>query len=347
MARSRPLVYFFRVQILLALLFSTLPLKVRADHLDREWRGGRPGGHAPIGVMADHTHNEGELMLSYRYMVMDMDGNRTGSNRVSTAEVLQDFMVSPVKMEMQMHMLGAMYAPSDFFTAMIMLPFIDLSMDHLTRMGGRFTTSASGVGDIVATGLWKVFDEQMQRIHINTGVSLPSGDIDQKDTTPAGPNSPLPYPMQLGSGTVDLKPGVTYLGHHEDWGWGAQTTGTIRLGENNRDYTLGNRWEATAWGSYDWATWLGNSVRLAYSNLGNIDGADDRLNPMAIPTARADLRGGQRLDLGLGMNFYAPADTKLAGFRVAFEVLVPLYQDLDGPQLETDVQFISGLQYSF
>lgn len=344
---SRSIVRFLVLQLIAALPLLVFCSSARADHMDKQWRDGRPSGHAPIGVMADHTHNEGEWMLSYRYMFMDMEGNRTGSNRVSSEQVLQDFMVTPLKMEMHMHMLGAMYAPSDFFTAMIMLPVIDLSMDHETRMGQRFTTTASGLGDIGITGLWRVFDGQMQRLHINSGISLPSGDINQKDTTPAGTNSPLPYPMQLGSGTVDLRPGVTYLGQHESWGWGAQSTGTIRLGENNRDYTLGNRWEATAWGSYDWSPWSGNSLRLAYSNLGNIDGADNRLNPMTIPTARTDLRGGQRIDLGVGMNFYVPSETDLAGLRIALEVLIPLYQDLDGPQLETDVKFVTGLQYSF
>ena len=42
----------------------------------------RPDSHAPIGVMCDHPMREGEIMLSYRYMNMDMDGNRTGTERV-------------------------------------------------------------------------------------------------------------------------------------------------------------------------------------------------------------------------------------------------------------------------
>ena len=39
--------------------------------------------HAPIGVMADHRHKKGEVMLSYRYMNMDMDGSRIGTNSAS------------------------------------------------------------------------------------------------------------------------------------------------------------------------------------------------------------------------------------------------------------------------
>ena len=59
-------------------------------------------------VMGDHLMREGEIMLSYRFMRMDMDGNRSGTNRVSTP--LPGYMVSPLEMTMDMHMLGAMYA---------------------------------------------------------------------------------------------------------------------------------------------------------------------------------------------------------------------------------------------
>ncbi|MEO0650680.1 MAG: hypothetical protein AAFZ65_08380 [Planctomycetota bacterium] len=63
---------------------------------------------------------------------------------------------------------------------------------------------------------------------------------------------------------------------------------------------------------------------------------------MVIPTARPDLRGGQRLDYGLGVNTYI--DRR---WRIAAEVLWPVYQDLDGPQLETDLTVVAGFQVSF
>ncbi len=33
----------------------------------------RPDSHAPLGVMGDHAHGAGELMLSYRFMGMAME----------------------------------------------------------------------------------------------------------------------------------------------------------------------------------------------------------------------------------------------------------------------------------
>jgi len=62
----------------------------------------RPDSHAPIGVMADHTHGKGEFMLSYRYMYMDMERNRSATQHRNRGEVLRQFMVSPTEMQTQM-----------------------------------------------------------------------------------------------------------------------------------------------------------------------------------------------------------------------------------------------------
>ena len=53
--------------VLTALLLSTRVFS-------HDWETSRPDGHAPISVMQDHTHKAGELMVSYRYMLMDMEG---------------------------------------------------------------------------------------------------------------------------------------------------------------------------------------------------------------------------------------------------------------------------------
>jgi hypothetical protein len=61
--------------------------------------------------------------------------------------------------------------------------------------------------------------------------------------------------MQLGSGTWDLLPGLTYAGFARDWSWGAQTLATLRLGENRHDYKLGNRLMLTGWVARRWTDW--------------------------------------------------------------------------------------------
>jgi len=312
------------------------------------WNPARPDGHAPIGVMGDHTHNAGEFMFSYRYMYMDMNDNRIGTNKVSNQKVLEDFPVTPTDMSMQMHMFGLMYTPTDYITLMGMLPYVKKSMNHLSRTGVRFNTESEGIGDIKFTGLVKVYDSHRQRVHLNAGMSFPTGSIDEKDATPMGPNQQLPYPMQLGSGTFDLLPGITYLGQYCNLSWGSQVSGVIRLGENDRDYTLGNALDTTAWGAWDWYNWISTSARLDWQFWGNIDGADPALNPALVPTADPDLRGGNRLDLLFGLNFLVDRGPRfIKGQRLAIEMGFPIYQDLDGPQLGTDFILTAGWQYAF
>jgi len=324
---------------------STWPVADRAGYtLDTH----RADAHAPIGVMGDHAHHAGELMLSYRYMRMKMDGNRVGGDRVGNEAVLDDFMVAPTEMTMEMHMFGAMYAPAEWVTLMAMAPYVRKEMDHLTSGGASFTTRAEGLGDVKLAAMFPVFAKGRHYLQLNVGLALPTGSIDQKDATPADPTASnnLPYPMQLGSGTVDLRPALTYVYQADRLSWGNQLSGVVRLGRNSNGYTLGDRFEATSWLAYAPAPWVSVSGRLAYSRWGNIDGRDDQLNPMMVPTARTDLRAGKRLDALVGVNLHAH-DGPLAGHRLAVEVGFPLYQNLEGPQLETDLILTAGWQYSF
>ena len=331
--------------------YAVLPILMLAafsvNAYGQKWSGARPDGHAPVGVMGDHTHHAGRFMLSYRYMYMSRDGIRTGTDNVSSRQVLEDYMVAPIEMDMQMHMLGLMYAATDYLSIMGMVPYIKKSMNHLTRMGERFKTESEGFGDIKLTGLVKVFDNYDQRIHLSAGMSFPTGSIDERDDTPMGSHL-LSYPMQLGSGTFDLLPGITYLGQHSNVSWGAQVSGVIRLGENDRDYRLGNRLDATAWGAYDWFNWVSTSARMDWQSWGNVHGADPALDPAMMPGADPDNQGGNRLDLLFGMNFYVPEGPKfIKGQRLAVELGFPIYQDLDGPQLETDWVLWLGWQYGW
>jgi hypothetical protein len=335
---------------LLAAVFaaSCIPTTAVADSGDHGdgWTSGRPDGHAPIAVMGDHVHEAGEWMLSYRYMRMHMDGNRDGTHRVSEAEVLANpsFMITPTEMDMEMHMFGVMRAFSDNFTLMAMIPYIKNSMDHLTMMCGRFSTESEGIGDLKVSGLIKLRSWKRQQIHLNAGLSLPTGSTDERDTTPMG-NVILPYPMQLGSGTVDVRPGITYLGQSDDWSWGAQVLATARVGRNGDDYSLGDRGELSVWGARKWSDSFSTSLRLNGTAWGNIDGRDSRIGA-PVPTADPRLRCGERVDALIGLNYYF-RNGKLKGHRIALEYGLPIHQDLDGPQLEVDNTFTVGWQYAF
>lgn len=318
-----------------------------------------PDDHAPIGVMGDHNHGKGEWMASYRYSRMEMDGNRDGDSRISRASVLNNFVVAPLDMTMEMHMFGLMYGASDSLTIMGMLPYIRKSMNHVNRMGTYFETETEGVGDFKLSGIYTLYDSGSNSAHpnnhshrskhnllFNFGVSLPTGSVDERGDTPAGSNQKLPYPMQLGSGTFDPLLGLTYTSKYDRWSWGGQIGTVLRFGTNSEGYRLGNEYSATTWIARDVTEYASISFRLDGKSWGNIHGSDQDLNPMMVPTARTDLRGGERVDALVGLNLYKPSGS-LSGNRLALEFGVPVYQRLDGPQLETDYRLMLGWQLAF
>lgn len=282
-----------------------------------------------------------------------MDGNRDGTKNLSRNDVLDDFFVAPTDMTTQMHMFNFMYGLNQTVTLTAMIPYVLKSMDHVTRTGVRFRTKTSGFGDIRLGSLVRLYAFEApsigsHRFHFNAGVSLPTGDIKATGATPLGVTR-LPYPMQLGSGTVDLMPGLTYAGSLNDVSWGVQSVGTIRLGDNNQGYALGDEYYVSAYGAYQWVKWVSNSVRLKWKHWANNEGRDPNIstrNPMnvpLVPTADSNRRGGERLDILLGMNILFPEVMELEN-HLGVEVGLPLYQKLNGPQLESDYSFFVGWQ---
>lgn len=349
--------------------FVALALTISAASAAQPWASHRPDGHAPIGVMADHTHGGQEVMFSYRSMWMPMSGNRVGTDGIPDAEVVapagQDFIVTPSEMPMRMDMVGVMYAPNRRVTFMAMVPFVTMDMDHRSRMSVAsdpeavaFSTQSSGIGDVSATALVLLADPGRSRVHAGLGASVPTGSVEQRDDTPMGEDQVLPYPMQTGSGTVDFLPSLTYLGQSDRFGWGAQTRGTVRLGENDRQFAYGNRAGLTGWGSVLLNDAFSLSARLDGQAWGNVrveDGLDvgDDGYPYGmgvasrlVPTVFPDLRAGERVDLSVGLNAYAPSGP-VEGLRGAVEIGVPVYERLAGPQLGTDFVLTVGAQYAF
>ena len=317
----------------------------------------RADGHAPIGVMGDHMHKKGEWMLSYRYMHMDMEGNRIGTDDVSPAQIVATGLrIVPTRMTMDMHMLGAMYAPTDNLTLMMMASYLDKEMDHLTyNMAGTgvlggFTVNTEGWSDTKLMALYRLYQNGHQHVHLNLGLSLPTGSITERATilAPNGgqPNVRVPYAMQLGTGTFDLLPGLTYTDRVGNLSWGAQYRAEIRLeDENDEGYAWGDKHAVTGWLAYEWAPWISTSVRLDASTQGSIDGIDPNIAG-PVQTANPAFYGGERVDAYFGVNLAGQSGV-IRGHRLALEVGAPIYQDLNGPQLETDWTLMVGWQKAF
>jgi len=319
-------------------LISTLIFSSLSAH-EGPWTAARPDGHAPISVMGDHMHEMGEWMVSYRYMSMNMDGLLKGSNSVAPTMMATGFMPNmlPTEMTMDMHMFGTMYAISNQWTLMGMLNYLD---NEMSMPMGKM--DSSGLGDIKIAGLYDLAQwDSGRRMHLKLGLNLPTGSIDEKHN-----GNILGYGMQLGSGTYDFEPAITYLAQTENYSYGAQLGGILRIGENDQDYTLGNKFEATLWGARKITDSLSASAKFDYSSQSEVDGKDSRMNEAMSPALNPNSQGRDITTFGLGLNYYFK-DGGLSGHRLAAEWETPIDQKVNGVQLELDSTWTLGWQYAW
>jgi hypothetical protein len=327
------------------------------------------GAPLPAGVMFGHMLHEADaVMVGYRYMYSRehghlLNGTEAVSDQTVIAQGCSDSNVTcrtaPMYMDMHMHMLDLMYAPTDWLNLMLMPQFMNMDMDSRGLAGIDASEHADHLHDVHSTGgiadtgmyaMFKAFQGYGQNLHVTLGVSAPTGDTAIEMSRVHGADGGYThYGMQLGSGTWDFKPSLTYSGKLDDWGWGAQVSGTKRMqSQNDSGYALGDNLQTTAWGSYSMLDWLTASVRGIYTTQNSIRG---RFNPLAgniehgQPTVSPDVNpkqstadqpgnyGGQFWDLGLGLNATIP-DGKFAGHQFSVEWLQPMMENVNGYQLE-------------
>lgn len=300
-----------------------------------------------VTVPGAHWHWEGDWMVGLSHMHLEQNGNLQGTTSVSDAQVLAQYPTIHTSMQMDMTMLMVMYGVSDDVTLNFMLPYTTMSMPHVNRAGQRFTTHSSGFGDISLTAITPLFDDYPHRVQVEAGITLPTGSIDVRDATPSGPNTLLEYPMQLGSGSVDLIGAVTYLGNTDAMNWGLQTRGLLHPYRNARGWSPGDNLTVTGWISPRVTDDFSPSFRLRGQTWGNVRGQDPELNPTANPNSNPRLQSGTRLDALLGINFSLGVDDEGHGHRFSIEGGVPIYQNLAGPQLRTDWMLSGAWNWTF
>tara|TARA_R110002096_G_scaffold26518_2_gene81738 strand:- start:4129 stop:5088 length:960 start_codon:yes stop_codon:yes gene_type:complete len=285
----------------------------------------------------------GKFTFGYQYRHVLSEGYYQGSNEISDLETLALFPVVPTEITQQAHLFSIGYIANPKWAFQVTIPRLYQSTFHIRRGGEPFTLESKGIGDITTQILRSFHLESGVYVYAGLGIGLPSGTITATGDTPRGPDSQLPYAMQLGSGTVDLKPTVgmsTDLGSRADAG--ADIHGVIRLGENDREYTLGNLLELDAWYSYDLTTWLRLRPELGFRVWGDIDGMDPEVALGIAPVAEPDNYGGTRLDASLA------AQILLTDQRfVEIAAKTPLAQDLNGTQIGNDWIYSVGLKWAF
>lgn len=309
------------------------------------------GAPLPAGVMYGHMMNTpGDMMVGYRYMFANQSGDIwRGANQVNNASLLHsacgnnECASRPNNMSMHMHMLDLMYAPTDWLNLMLMPQIMDMKMSlsdipgsSIENVHGSGHTSG-GLGDTIMAAMVKMFDMPGHHIHLGLGFSAPTGDVEATMDGLDTPTSEVQdYGMQLGSGTWDFRPSLTYTGQHEDFSWGAQLSGIKRMQNKNPvGYALGDAFQSTAWGSYKVLNWLSTSVRGIYSEQGDIHGEFNRTHSVNSTVDHPGNYGGSFWDVGFGLNATIP-EGPLAGHNLSVEWVQPVADHFNGYQLERE-----------
>ena len=299
-----------------------------------------------------HNHPAGMWMVNYKFMHMDMGGLRDGTTDVPVSSVgpkkQYPYMMIPTDMTMDMQMMMVMYGVTDDFTVMAMANYQASSMGMLMDMGMGARPDApmntSGFGDTDLRGVYKI----NPYLNGSLGLTLPTGDTEQKIGM-MGREFRAPYDMQLGGGTFNLRPALTYSQLSSDalWNWGAQAMYTWHVSKNDNDWAYGDNFKLTWWlqrALGPFAGWL----RMAYNDTNKIRGVDTEIQKILnmktgapTPDANPDNYGGQRLDFLMGTSF-----TK-GPFSFGIEGGIPVYENVNGLQPGTNWLLTVGGQVMF
>ena len=323
----------------------------------------------PAGLMYAHMLDRpGDFMVGYRFMYSHMDGNiRHGARAVDDQTIIDQgcgdtrpCRFAPTYMNMRMHMLDIMYAPTSWMNLMLMPQFMDMDM-NLRRLDGAPPTplgehehtgiaghSTGAIGDTIMASLIKLYERRGHSVHVGLGLSAPTGKSDlQLRRVFQIDGGAIHFGMQLGSGTWDFIPSLTYTGGYDRWSWGAQLNGVKRM-ENRNDsgYRLGDIFQATTWTGLDLSHWVTASVRGIYTVQDEIHGDFNTFNARIGPMDFPGNYGGRFWNIGIGVNV-SPPSGRFAGHRLGFEWLQPVHTDVNGFQLNRKGALAASWSYNF
>jgi hypothetical protein len=299
---------------------------------------------APAGIDYAEPLKKGDLMISYRYEHILLDGNREGRNRLTADEVNEKYPIYtdvPTEQEIDIHTITGQWAPFSRLTLAVAVPILVQQMKQIDydNAGRSYMTSSKGVGDLELVGLVPFIKKGDESLDLMFGFTIPTGGIDEKDRN----GDLLPFPMQPDGSSWNILTGLTYKGFHKGFGWGVQGQGEITFGSNDRGYRLGNMIEVNGWLGQKINNWLSGTVRMGYDHWSSMHG-ETYSGPQSHSASYASNSGGDRIAIGPGLSVALPL---LGVQRLSIEALWPVYQSLSGPQLEGDWSLATGWEWIF
>ncbi|HHL40687.1 MAG TPA: transporter [Deltaproteobacteria bacterium] len=330
---------------------------------------GKCGGNMPLNILGGGVPETNEFRFKVGPMFMRMDGLRDGTDRLDADDLLGmpvmmgmptgRYMAVPTGMDMTMVNMAAGFSFTDDFFGGIMFMWrrndMDMEFNSMMKsMTGKdgFTMESEGMADTMVMAKYRLHADDplvpTSQVSLLLGLSLPTGSINELNRThPVATRRAelLPYSMQLGSGTFDPKVGILYQGSSSPLWWGANLIYTARFYDNSRDWRLGDELTLDLYAMYQLRYDLVAQLQLGGRSWGGIRGEMDSVasgasgratqgdptSPYATPLYDPDNYGGNKVSVTAGLQ-WQPFPLQI----VEIDFGVPVYQDLNGPQMEED-----------
>lgn len=312
---------------------------------------------APMGVFGADMPAKGKLVLAIIPIWANLSGQRIGTQGVSSEFIVANvpWWVDPTKklrLVPQNIAVAAQtgvisYGLTNDLSVIVTASIAEKRLEALTFRGqsgitplGRSYPSTFGLSDFTTSAIYRIYQDPIHRIQVNLGFAYPfsfnTARFDLLQPDGSVPNIRAFYGMQPGSGTFDIMPGIVYAGNLGQWSWGLSYRGRIPLANNPENWRFGDLHEFNGWTGYTLIPGITTTFRVSGATQGQISGFDREILGRATPTNPA-FYGGQRVELFGG----GVVSGKLINFdaaSIAFEAGLPVYQNLNGPQIAKNWQ---------
>ncbi|RMD88054.1 MAG: hypothetical protein D6808_00375 [Candidatus Dadabacteria bacterium] len=329
---------------------------------------GKCGGNMPLNIPGGGVPETFEYRTKISYTYMNMDGLKEGRSDVKLREILGDpangkFMAAPKSMAMQMGSFSLGYSFTDDFFAGFMAMWNDNTMpmrfnSKMQNMTGRegYDMESAGFGDTMFMAKYRLYADDplmpKKEYSLLFGLSIPTGSIDKKNKShplKARQDELLPYSMQTSTGTIDPTVGFLYEASSSPHWWGINSYITPRFTDNHRGYHLGSEAKIDMYYMYQFRyNFLAEfqiNAKFADSIHGEADSArngssgratkGDPSSPYMTPLWDPDNYGGTKLFATAGIQ-WQPFPLHILNLQLS----LPIYQDLNGPQLKDDYRLM-------
>ncbi|MDO4223908.1 MAG: hypothetical protein Q4D05_07775 [Acinetobacter sp.] len=327
----------------IVLATATLAAQQAFAHTHDHHHVTRADGHAPAGVMFDHMHKKGGLMIGYNAQRLVQNGAyQQGENELKTTDALSAYTMLTDQHEMYMHMLHVMYAPTDNITLMLMPMYMSMDMDMVANAHAASTShdhghashtgahshGVKGWGDTVFGASYRLFEGEKHSLISTLALSAPTGDYKVKGDD----GNPVHYGMQLGAGVWQALPSITYQYTEDKINAGVQLSARQPLSKyNDLGYYIGDQVGGTAWISYLWHPSVSTSLRVQHTKTDSVQGHYNVAHNHSSPADMQANYGGRQTLAGFGVNTVV-----FGNVRVGAEYMKPVYEKLNGVQQPTD-----------